>query len=231
MSTIEIIWESKIAIAVNKPAGLSTQNPQGHESLETALIEQLGRQNEYLTFPHRLDRVVSGVTLVALTKKAARLLSDQFSSRKTQKQYLALVEGRFNELGESEMSGSEIRWDDCIRKIDGQAKAEACDDHAPGAKQAGTIVRHLGFDPETQFSRLELNPITGRMHQLRLQCALRGHPIVGDELYGAANRHSLPSPSTQYSQEVTPIMLHAHRLGFHDPTGGRWTEVVAPCPF
>jgi len=211
---IELVWQSDVLIAVNKPAGLSTQAPLPIDSLELRLRRQLDRNDRYLAFPHRLDRVVSGVILVALTKKAARLLSAQFASRKTHKQYLAIVEGHFRE-GEA----GELRWDDYMRKRDGLSRAEACAESDHGAKRASTIVKTLSFDPATDRSQLELSPITGRMHQLRVQTAKRGHPIVGDETYGATK------------QNTDRILLHAHRLAFHDPANGRLVQVEAACPF
>lgn len=286
VSNIELIWEGQSAIAVNKPAGLSTQAPQDIESLESRLKEEIGGTQQYIAFPHRLDRVVSGVILVARTKKAARLLSAQFASRKTRKRYLAVVEGHFDSrtIGQSEKKEASmpvevtgnpgnrlkdrmedcqdgfLRWQNYVRKVEGQSLAEECRASDPGAKLAVTDVRTLQLDSDPNRSRLELLPITGRMHQLRLQCALRGHPIVGDHTYGAAKKHTLsrelkygntaglaadvteverdsnPSggenPANHSPGEDRPrIMLHAQSLGFHDPSTGRWTEVEAQCPF
>ena len=286
VSNIELIWEGQSAIAVNKPAGLSTQAPQEIESLESRLKEEIGRTQQYIAFPHRLDRVVSGVILVALTKKAARLLSAQFASRKTRKRYLAVVEGHFDSRGiglsekkeasspvavtgnpgkqlEDRMEDCQdgfLRWQNYVRKVEGQSLAEECRSSDAGAKLAVTDVRTLQLDSDPNRSRLELLPITGRMHQLRLQCALRGHPIVGDHTYGAAKKHTrlqgkkhrsvegLAADKTDIEQDEKPlggqnpasdspgehrprILLHAQGLGFHDPSTGRWTEVEAQCPF
>lgn len=224
---IELIWQSDQVIAVNKPAGVSTQAPQDVDSLEVLLRTQLSRQQQYLAFPHRLDRFVSGVILVALTKKAARLLSAQFASRKTQKTYVAVVEGELADpsCAQGQAGHQQLRWDDYVRKIEGQAKCEICGQSDLGAKIASTNVELLDFDKDRDLSRLALHPITGRMHQLRLQTSHHGHPIVGDQLYGAANPHTAGQPDSQR------ILLHALRLGFHDPVSGRWREVEAPCPF
>lgn len=227
-SDIELIWESDVAIAVNKPAGLSTQAPPGSESLESRLKAQLDRHDRYLSLPHRLDRVVSGIVLVALTKKAAKLLSAQFSTRKTRKQYQAIVQGLL-QIQDSVGQCAEQQWDDYIRKVDGKALAERCEESDAGAKLASTIARTLQIDVETNQSRVELTPITGRMHQLRLQTALRGHPIVGDQVYGSSESVLLNSEAGDWSENR--ILLHAHRLGFHDPATGRWLDLEATCPF
>ena len=92
----------------------------------------------------------------------------------------------------------------------------------PGAKLATTIVKTLQFDGVQDCSRLEMQPLTGRMHQLRLQSSLRGHPIVGDQAYGATKQHTACGSGGSGEQR---IMLHAFRLRFHDPATGRWTEV------
>lgn len=225
-SEIELIWQSDSVIAVNKPAGLSTQAPGASDSLEIRLRRQLDRGGRYLAFPHRLDRVVSGVILVALTKKAARLLGAQFASRKTRKEYLAVVQGRFDagQIGEQ-------TWGDYLRKLDGQARVEICAESAPGAKRATTVVKTLETDPGSGQSRLQLRPITGRMHQLRVQTSSRGLPIVGDETYGAAKQHTDPACSGDEAMEQHRILLHAYRLEFHDPSNGRLVQVEASCPF
>lgn len=225
--SIELLWQTKDAIAINKPAGVATQAPSPYTSVETLLREQLDRQEAYLAFPHRLDRDVSGVLLVALTKRAANLLSGQFASRKTQKEYIAVVEGLF----EPECSASP--WSNWIRKVDGEARAELCQASDRDAKEAVTHVDESILDPTQARTRLRLRPITGRMHQLRLQCAVRSHPIVGDDLYGA----TMPTNDESDLQNIASgeakrrILLHAAQLAFHDPRTGKRIEVVAPCDF
>ncbi|MEO1524233.1 MAG: RluA family pseudouridine synthase [Planctomycetota bacterium] len=207
--TIEVLWESEQAIAINKPAGIATQSPAQFESVESRLRQQLGREEHYLAFPHRLDRWVSGVLLVALTKRAARLLSGQFETRKTTKRYLAMVEGLLD---------GEHRWEDSLRKIAGQPQVQVDTDH-PDAKTTLTLVRSLRTFPDADRSLLELSPVTGRMHQLRVQAGSRGNPIVGDTLYGAMET------------ETARILLHASQLEFHHPINGKRTLVEAECPF
>ena len=208
--TIEVLRRTEQFIAVNKPAGIATQAPAPFESVESRLRAQLDRQSLYLAFPHRLDRWVSGVLLAALTKRAARLLSGQFESRKTAKTYLATVEGHFE---------GRHRWEDWLRKITGQPRVEVCDENAPNAKAATTVVQGIETHPTQRRSTIRLSPITGRMHQLRVQSASRGFPIVGDTLYGAT-----PIDSER-------ILLHACELEFHDPADGKRTVVRAQCPF
>jgi 23S rRNA-/tRNA-specific pseudouridylate synthase len=242
---LHLLWQSEQAIAVEKPAGIPTQAAAGIESLETCLREQLDRQQAYLAFPHRLDRVVGGIVLVALTKKAARLLSGQFATRKTAKFYTAVVHGRYGGTSAVDAQRDEdqgiARWEDHLRKVPNRSMAEVCAPSTAQAKHAVPIVEAAEEFPTGNQTRLLLRPITGRMHQLRLQAALRGHPIVGDELY----RHLLASRGDRSRDETTGdqttadaasvragrILLHASRLDFHDPAGGRRLSVESAPPF
>ena len=139
--------------------------------------EQLADRTDYLAFPHRLDRPVSGVILVATRKRAARLLSDQFASRKVQKIYHAWVTGKVqpHQLG---------RWVDHVRKITGKPLTEIVESSSEGAQIAETQASLRAYDVSANRSLLELSPQTGRMHQLRIQTAHRGFPIIGDSQYG-----------------------------------------------
>lgn len=223
---IPVVWQSSRVVAVNKPAGISTQAPLPSKSVEQLLRHQLGTQATYLAFPHRLDRPVSGVLLAALTKKAARLLSEQFAARKTEKTYVAWLRGRM------EIDRMNSTWQDSLRKIAGEPRAEVCREDSDGAKTAVTEVLSADYDAAKDATRVLLRPATGRMHQLRLQAAHRGHPILGDELYGG------PEPGDQTSgpnevdalQDPT-IRLHALKLVFNDPVNGRRITVNAESPW
>jgi 23S rRNA-/tRNA-specific pseudouridylate synthase len=174
---IKILWDGNAALVVHKPAGIATQAANGIKSLETVLRTQLAERTDYLAFPHRLDRPVSGVILVATRKRAARLLSDQFASRKVIKTYLAWVTGKV----ESQHLGL---WVDHLRKVTQRSHTEIVQPGSEGARVAETRASLRLYDYATNRSLLELSPLTGRMHQLRLQTAHRGFPIIGDWQYG-----------------------------------------------
>ncbi|MCG8649397.1 MAG: RluA family pseudouridine synthase [Pirellulales bacterium] len=199
-------------LAVEKPAGLPTQAPAGIESLESRLRAQLAARTSYLAFPHRLDRPVSGIVLVALRKRAARLLNEQFAARKVEKVYLAEVEGQVPDTPQV--------WTNWLRKLPDRAEVTVCEEHDQDAKYAETHVRQAICSPARQTTLLTLSPQTGRMHQLRVQTSFRGHPIVGDRLYQA--------PSAWERPEADRIELHAQQLTFHDPRDGRKVTVSAP---
>ncbi len=209
---------------VHKPAGLSTTSPPGTDSVEWRLRDQLDRQHEFLSAVHRLDRDVRGVLLIALSKKAARLLSEQFAARRVSKTYYAWVHGR---VPFPAPDSPPERWTDFVRKIVDVPQGEVCEREVPGAKLAQTDVRPLRYDESNDATLLELSPITGRMHQLRLQTAARGHAIIGDPLYGPV------AASTPFQDESLPlasIALTAVKLTFHHPRTGVRTEVRLDTP-
>jgi 23S rRNA-/tRNA-specific pseudouridylate synthase len=207
---ITILKQDQTWLAVEKPAGLPTQAPPDINSLEHQLRAQLAGSVAYLAIPHRLDVPVSGVVLVARTKKAARLLSEQFAARKVSKTYHAIVGG--------DASGIETTWNDEIRKIPDQPRVEIALSGASDAKSAVTTVQQADFDAASDRTRLILNPQTGRMHQLRIGAASRGFPIIGDSIYG--------------NTSDATIQLRAIAIEFHDPSSGKRTKVSTdPLPW
>ncbi len=206
LENVDILWDGEIAVVVNKPVGLATQAAPGVQSLESLLHGQLGPRGDYLAFPHRLDRPVGGLILVALRKKAARLLSEQFVARKIVKEYHAIVSGR--------VAPCEQRWSDYLTKIPDLAQAEIADAASVGAKLAETRIAVVKYDAEQDQTQLRMFPLTGRMHQLRVQAARRGHPIVGDTRYGGEGISG------------AGIMLRAHSLTFFDPRNGARVTVT-----
>jgi 23S rRNA-/tRNA-specific pseudouridylate synthase len=183
--------------------------------------DQLQCEGAFLSAVHRLDRDVSGIVLLALSKKAAHLLSEQFAARRVAKTYHAWVQGR---LPVTALESTGERWLDYVRKIDDVARGEVCEADSPNAKLAETDVRVLLYDEAADVSLLELSPLTGRMHQLRLQTAARGHAIVGDSLYGHPAPTNMPSDGLFAGDGIA---LKAVKLRFHHPRTGVLVEVVA----
>jgi len=232
---VRVLWKSEACMVVFKPAGLATQSPAPHPSLEAIIrrdLDRASKSTQYVAFPHRLDRPVSGAILVALTKRAANLLSQQFESRKVQKRYLAWVQG--------DATGCQPHWQDSIRKLPDEARCEITDSIATDARSAVTTVRVI--EKSEWATLLELCPLTGRMHQLRVQCAHRGFPILGDSLYGSTVAFSGNAPDNHDSPEATdedhntnndypPIALHAWSIEFHDPSNGKRVLVQADPPW
>jgi 23S rRNA pseudouridine1911/1915/1917 synthase len=247
MSGPRVIREGGGVVAVWKPAGLATQAPPGVGSAEAWLRERLhgGRAGGYLGVPHRLDRAVSGVVLFAATPRAARQLSRQFERRQVTKRYLAIVAGHRLPGAESAAAAGAgdggaaafVDWHDTVEKIPEEARARIVAPDAAGGRAAHTRARLLRGLPEGGLL-LELLPVTGRMHQLRLQAAARGSPVRGDELYGGGDGEW--SARVAAAEDVwrdaaaagtTPaIALHAARIEYACPDGGGPVAVGAGLP-
>ncbi len=219
---IDILLEDNHCLAVNKPAGLLSQgDATGEPSLfDEARAYLKARYNKpgnvFVGLVHRLDRPVSGVVLLARTSKAAGRLSEQFRAATVEKVYRAVVERSGSDL--SEESGE---WTDTLWKDERRNVVSVVPEGTPGGVVARLAFRVLERRGGT--ITLELQPITGRSHQLRVQLAARGLPVVGDRKYGAA--------STLRALDGKPrIALHASRLTFTHPTRPEAISVSAPVP-
>lgn len=184
-------------LVVEKPAGLLSvpgRLPENHDCLVSRLQV---RHPDALTV-HRLDQVTSGLMVFARGKEMQSALSALFERRQVMKRYEALVEGPVDG------GAGEI---DLPLTCDWPNRPKQKVDHEAG-KPALTRWRVLGRGAEGAATRLELEPVTGRSHQLRLHLASIGHPIVGDTMYGAV-------PAVR-------VCLHASGLAFvHPATGGQ----------
>jgi 23S rRNA pseudouridine1911/1915/1917 synthase len=221
MDDLSILFEDNHCLAVAKPAPLLTQGPAGIPTLEFLVKDYLRAKfnkagNVYLGVPHRLDRPVSGVVLFARNSKAASRLAKQFELRQVTKIYWGAVEG--------DIEPSAGTWSDWLRKIKEEARSERVAEGSAGARQALLAYRRL--QPCAGGSLVEFTPATGRMHQIRLQAALRGHPVHGDQPYGA--RLSF-GPAAALPRERV-IALHARSLTFLHPIRYEPITVTAPLP-
>jgi 23S rRNA pseudouridine1911/1915/1917 synthase len=232
---LEILSEDTHCLAVAKPAGQFTQGtwaPAGQITLETAVRRHLDPENPgsvYLGIVHRLDRPTSGVLVWAKTPKAARRLSSQFRGRKVVKEYWAIVETA-EALRIAERTGTasvphapapEPLWRDWLSGAHPSGTARALEKGTSGAREAVTRVEFAApIALPAGCAWLRLWPETGRTHQLRVQAARRGMPVLGDQAYGATLPW-LPSPG---------IALHARSLRICHPITGVHITLVAAVP-
>lgn len=228
MTPVKILAEHGGVVAILKPAGLATQAAPGVPSVEAWARQALaGRGGSgYLGVPHRLDRAVSGVLLLAATPRAARKLARQFERREVKKTYLAVVS---HPAEAAVLPEQWTEWRDRVAKIPDEPRGRVVAAAEEG-REAVTQVRVAGLGDVAGERRmvLELLPTTGRMHQLRLQAAARGMPVVGDLLYGGP---PLPDPvGTAGDPRTMPILLHAWKICYADPDSTEPIEVVAPLP-
>lgn len=228
-----LLAEASGVVAVAKPAGLATQAPRGIDSAENRVRSLLvtragpGAAAPYLGVPHRLDRAVSGVLLFATTPRAARKLSRQFERREVTKTYLALVVHSGAVELPPLLGAPPAEWRDWIEKVPNEPRARCVEPaDAAAAKEAVTRAQLLGHVTGDRLA-VQLEPLTGRMHQLRLQAASRGFPVVGDELYGGPAGIGGTVADDPRSR---PIALHAWRIRYLDPDTGEPVTREAPLP-
>ncbi len=193
---IAILYQDTDCVAVMKPVGVAA-TPEGaedHACLSALLAQQLGQR----VFPvHRLDKDVSGVILYALTAAAHRFLNTAFEHRQVHKTYLAVVHGAV-----SADHGLICRP---LREF-GSGRMGVDD-----AKGKPSETRYEVLKRSPSFSLVRLHPLTGRRHQLRVHLYSIGHPIAGDDRYGA--------PSLR--QGHPRLMLTATGISLHVPNGNR----------
>jgi 23S rRNA pseudouridine1911/1915/1917 synthase len=212
---LEVLYEDNHLLVVNKPAGLPTQGVvEGAASVVTlakAYLKQKHKKpgNVYLGVVSRLDASTSGVLVLARTSKAAARLAAQFREHETEKIYWALVE-QPPEPPADELS----HW---VLKNDRQRRMEVVPPRTRGAQHAKLSYQTLRSDKQSALIEVCLH--TGRKHQIRLQLANIGCPILGDYKYGS--RAEFPAGG---------IALHAARLVIEHPTTKERLEFQAPPP-
>ena len=223
---IEILLESAWFFVINKPTGILTQAVPGIDSVQSLLVKQLQERDSeaptpFIGIPHRLDRATSGAMVLARNQRALRRLCDQFAARKVTKIYHAIVPQIFD--------SNEVCWRDTMRKVPDEARAELVAaselDAREGILRFHVIGQHVLSEQRT-VSLVEIQLETGRMHQIRLQFASHGHPILGDLLYGS----EIEWLGTTPGERESPIALHARKIEFRHPQNAELISIEAPYP-
>lgn len=212
-----VLFEDDAILVVNKPAGLVVHPAAGHTDGNT-LVEILRPKFRQGPWPeesraglvHRLDRDTSGVIILAKTPPAHAKLSKQFANRVTQKTYVALVRGAMP-VDEGTIESHLARH--------------------PGKRQRFAVSSDRGRWASTKFivkerfgkeaTLVELHPITGRTHQIRVHLASYGHPILGDHVYGVKEKGF---------ESISRHLLHAARLRIRHPETDEPLDLSAPLP-
>lgn len=219
---LEVIFEDKHLLAVNKSAGMIVHPGAGtgEDTLVHALLAHCkgGLSGvggvERPGIVHRLDRETSGIILVAKTDRAHRGLAEQFSQRSLQKEYLALVTG-----GPALLSGS-------VTKAIGRNKQHRHKMAAMEAEQGGRDA-HTDWEVVERFgdvaTLVRCTIHTGRTHQIRVHMKALGHILLGDAVYGW-------KPDPRLARQPGRVMLHAEHLVFNHPITGKTIDLRAPLP-
>lgn len=222
--TPKVIYQDKDILIVNKPAGLLVhqisykRQATSDKTLVDWLLENYPEVREVGDEPkirpgivHRLDKETSGIMVVALNQKAFDYLKNFFQTRQIKKTYLALVWGRVPQKFGTIDKPLGIKSGSVKRSVTAQKMV----------KEAKTVYKVIKFikSGNADFTLLEVRPLTGRTHQIRVHLASIGHPVVGDKLYG---RKIIP-------ENLTRQFLHAEAIELTLPNGQR-LKVAADLP-
>ncbi|GHE22567.1 RluA family pseudouridine synthase [Halomonas urumqiensis] len=209
-----VLVEGRDWLVINKPSGLAVHGGSG---VKIGLIEALRQVREDLDFlelVHRLDRDTSGCLLLAKSRPALLALNESLKQHQMDKQYLALVAGRWparRDFVSARLERFELGNGERRVRVD------------PAGKMART--RFAVRETFARTTLLECEPVTGRTHQIRVHAAHAGHPLLGDDKYGSRDSQKLAA-----GLGLPRLFLHAAALTFPEPTSGRPVQIKAPLP-
>lgn len=216
----DVLFEDRSFLVLNKSSGILSQSTYGVDSVVFQVRRWLQSRDAtaaepFAELPHRLDRGTSGILLVALNRRALRDLSEQFHTRKIEKSYLVAVSGT---------PPVHEEWKDSMRKIPEMAKGEIVNADHEDARLARLSHSQVWSNGRNSVHRVQL--LTGRMHQIRLQFAHRGFPVLGDALYGSKETWS----QEKLHQHDERFALHAEWIALRSPHDAQRLEFRAPLP-
>ncbi|MFS0848051.1 RluA family pseudouridine synthase [Novosphingobium panipatense] len=207
-----VLTQDRAAIVLNKPPGLATQGGSGMQEHVDGLLDAFADKGPRPRLVHRLDKDTSGVLLIARTPGSAAFFSKRFSGRSAKKIYWALV------VGVPSIEDGMIELPLAKQPGTGGEKMHVDEKEGQSARTRYRVIDRAG----NRAAWVELHPLTGRTHQLRVHMAAIGHPIVGDGKYGGQEAFLTGSISRK-------MHLHARRLLIEHPDGAP-LDVTAPLP-
>jgi 23S rRNA pseudouridine1911/1915/1917 synthase len=211
---LDIVYQDSDIVIVNKPAGLKVHPTHQNENttLLNALYGQLGSQlTEFgVNLVNRIDKDTSGLIMAAISPQGAWHYAQQFATNQVQKTYLAAVYGNwFAKFGEEKIT------DNVFLQYNHLERVQVIDIHQTKGEHAQTSFQYLDSNPKQRFTLLQAQPTTGRTHQIRVQLAHLGFPIVGDTKYAG--------------KEYKRLLLHAFKLRF-TKLDGKEIRIETPVP-
>ena len=212
----KLVYADESLLVLDKPSGLLAVPGRGEDKQDCLSSRVQAHYPEALVV-HRLDMATSGLMLLARSREVQRSLSIAFAAREVHKRYVAVVQGRLHMPTQTEDGWAVI---DLPIALDWPSRPLRVINHLSG-KPSTTRWQVVAYDPVTDTTRLLLEPVTGRSHQLRVHLQALGHPILGDALYAPAE-----------IQAASPrLLLHAQRLRLAHPVTGAAMQFVAETPF
>ena len=209
---LDIVYQDDDLVVLNKPSGLLTvpgRLPEHQDCLQNRVLKVLPSA----TVVHRLDMATSGIILMALNKPAHVAISRQFEKRLTQKSYIARVFGHVENATGSVEQPLICDWPN-------RPKQKVDFEHGKKALTHYKVLSYRDNADGNTTTLVELTPVTGRSHQLRVHMLALGHPILGDPFYAEG-------PAADYPR----LMLHSEKLRVLHPDGGKGFEFRAHVPF
>jgi len=200
---IEVLYWDKHYIAVTKPAGLLVHPFKERSKDRSHLMRSVKKQTDLYLYPiHRLDRPVSGVVLFGLSKEATRLIKEQWNTELTQKRYITLCRGEIDEEG----------------VFDFALKSDS------GPQEARTEYKRVSTNGE--YSLVDVEIKTGRMHQIRRHFSRRMFNLIGDAKYGRSAINRIFKMNYKFYR----LFLHSYELKFFHPIDKRWITIRSRVP-
>lgn len=224
MTSLRVLHEDDALIAVDKPAGVLSHPNPGRSNERCSFSGGYDRderrfehQGQSIWLIHRLDRDSSGVLLAAKRQETAARLRDLFEAHEIEKTYLALVLG----LPRQQLA----TWKDHLEthKKGGQVRSRVRPGGAPNAELTYRVSERF---EDLGIALLEIDLKTGRTHQIRVQCARRRHPVLGDRIYGNFETNK----RFRRSLGLSRLFLHASALEFPHPDTGHPIRIESPLP-
>jgi tRNA pseudouridine32 synthase/23S rRNA pseudouridine746 synthase len=210
---LTVLYADDALLVLDKPSGLLSVPGRGADKQDCLSRRVQCRYPDALVV-HRLDMATSGLMVMARGAGAQRILNDAFATREVNKRYLSIVDGEVTEPATD--------WGviDLPITLDWPRRPRRIIDHERGQASV-TRWRVLEHNPTEGTSRLELEPVTGRSHQLRVHLKALGHAIVGDALYACPRIQAM----------ATRLLLHASSMELQHPVTGKSMRFISPPGF
>ena len=212
----EIIFEDEWLLVVNKPSGLAVHGGSGIDFGLIELMRHLNPEHRFLELVHRIDKNTSGIIVIAKKRSALKLMQELFRNKKIKKNYLVAVKGNW-----------ELQKKEVILRLEKKQTPEGHHVNVVEDPLKGKLSKSIFYlvKKTPHKSLLSAQIITGRTHQIRVQLAFLGFPVLGDDKYGdfALNKKL-------HSSGLKRMFLHAHKLSFTHPFTEEKVELVADLP-
>ena len=212
----EIIFEDEWLLVVNKPSGLAVHGGSGIDFGLIELMRHLNPEHRFLELVHRIDKNTSGIIVIAKKRSALRSMQELFRNKKIKKNYLVAVKGNWD-----------LQKKEVILRLEKKQTPEGHHVNVVEDPLKGKLSKSIFYlvKKTPHKSLLSVQIITGRTHQIRVQLAFLGFPVLGDDKYGdfALNKKL-------HSSGLKRMFLHAHKLSFTHPFTEEKVELVADLP-